>query len=83
MRPEHVERERERKTEREREREKQCMKHQVPVLLEYSEFLPTDECQQNLKAGVQSVQDIGARNPGLGRFQLSPPPCGRINALVW
>ena len=66
-----------------RERERQCMKHRVPVLLECSEFFTTDECQQNLKGGVQSVQDIGARNPGLCRLQLSPPPVAVSIALVW
>ena len=46
-----------------------------------SGFIPEAECRQTLTGGVQSVQDICAKNPELGRFQLSPPPA--VVSIAW
>ena len=67
---------------RERERENMKATNSRPVEV-IGIFITTDECRQNLKEGVQSVQDICAGNPGLGRFQLSPPPVAVSIASVW
>ena len=77
-----LERER-RKKERERERERIHESNMFPSCGSDRNFITTDECRQNLKEGVQSVQDICAGNPGLGRFQLSPPPVAVSIASVW
>ena len=66
--------------EREREGKKAATSRPVGVC---GILITKAKCRQNLKEGVQSVQDTCERNPGLGGFQLSPPPVAVSIASVW